>query len=101
MGRKGTNKVLDAFFRREPANGAKCQNPRFSVFGERIISTDGVTLYSYRMPIARWTRGDTLTLVEYGRAPTATTRSHVRETFSEAMRRSVTVERKQAIEVKS
>jgi hypothetical protein len=42
------------------------------------VSTDGHTLYSYTMPIARHAPDKTMLIVRYANAPSSTTRQHVR-----------------------
>lgn len=42
--RKNISKVIDAFMSRKPANGDS----------KRTCWTDGKTIYSYALPIARW-----------------------------------------------
>jgi len=65
--RKNAEKVLKAFEKGEPCH-------------EKTISTNGQSLYSYNMLIAYHEQNEekTIALVAYDRAPTATTRSHVR-----------------------
>lgn len=66
--RKNMAKVIEAFKRGESAVGDS----------KGTCSTDGTTVYSYRMPIARRLDGGAVQIVAYSSAPTATTRSQVR-----------------------
>jgi hypothetical protein len=47
-------------------------------FSDTPISTDGHTLYSYTMPIARHAPDKTMLIIRYNNAPSSTTRKHVR-----------------------
>lgn len=96
MAKKDTAKVVNAFLAGNECEGRPCPSN-----GLRRMRTDGRTLWSYAMPIARWVRhaGDPcIELVEYGRAPSATTRSHVRavETLATS---GLSIVRKEAIEL--
>jgi hypothetical protein len=62
--RKNAEKVLVAFEKGESCNG-------------KTIQTDGESLFSYNMLIGRHSEG-LVSLLDYGNAPSATTRSHVR-----------------------
>lgn len=66
--RKNMSKVIEAFKAGKAATGDS----------KRTCWTDGTTVYSYRMPIARRTDAGAIQVVAYGSAPTATTRSQVR-----------------------
>ncbi len=63
--RKNIQKVLEAFARGEALGGQTC-------------STSGQALFSYNLCIGyRKPNGDVV-LLEYGKAPSATTRSHIK-----------------------
>lgn len=66
--RKNISKVIEAFKAGREAIGDS----------KRSCSTDGTTVYSYRMPIARRVSGGAIVIVAYDDAPTPTTRSQVR-----------------------
>ncbi len=65
--RKNAEKVIKAFLEGKRAQGDS----------KKTIHTDGRVLYSYAMPIAAHTANG-VELIEYERAPSATTRSQVR-----------------------
>lgn len=67
MARKNMSKVIEAFKAGKSATGDS----------KRTCSTDGTTVYSYRMAIARRTDAGAIQIVAYSAAPTATTRSQV------------------------
>ena len=62
--RKNAEKIIGAFLDKAAAQ-------------DKTLRTDGATVWSYAMPIARWEDGRVHVLA-YRDAPTATTRSHVR-----------------------
>jgi hypothetical protein len=74
--RKAHENVIKAFVRGEPAHDVMQRE-----VGAYRIWTDGIQLFSYRMPIAeRVTHSKRVSfrLVDYAQAPTATTRAHIR-----------------------
>lgn len=80
--RKNIEKVINAFRAGKPAIGDS----------KRTCWTDGKTLFSYRMPIARHAKHANrgrIVLVRYSAAPTVTTRAQIRaceESFPNAVR---------------
>lgn len=64
--RKNISKVIAAFKARREMGDCR-----------RSCSTDGTTIYSYRMPIARRLGNGSIVILAYASAPTATTRSQV------------------------
>jgi hypothetical protein len=53
-------------------------NEQAKQFSGTPINTDGHTLYSYTMPIARHAPNKTMLIIRYANAPSSTTRTHVR-----------------------
>ena len=65
--RKNISKVIEAFKLRKPAKGDS----------KGTCSTDGNTIYSYAMPIARRDSDGSINVIARGTAPSVTTRSQV------------------------
>jgi hypothetical protein len=63
--------VIEAFLAEQPKK-----------FSGTHVSTDGHTLLSYDMPIARHAPNSTMLIIRYTSAPSTTTRTHVREVES-------------------
>ena len=55
-------------------------------FSGTHVSTDGHTLYSHTMPIARHAPNKTMLIIRYANAPSSTTRQHVRSVESDTRR---------------
>lgn len=82
MARKNATQVIEAFKvgkATAPAKETGRGGPSAGSVGYRnAIWTDGTCIYSYKMKIAERLDDGTIWIVEYSKAPTATTRSHVR-----------------------
>lgn len=72
-----TDLVIEAFLAEQPKQ-----------FSGTHVSTDGHTLYSYTMPIARHAPDKTMLIIRYANAPSSTTRQHVRgvESYTRQLR---------------
>lgn len=66
--RRNISKVIEAFKAGKAATGDS----------KRTCWTDGETVYSYAMPIAKRSANGSIAIINYSDAPTATTRSQVR-----------------------
>lgn len=73
----GQDKVITAFLQGKAADGPKCYNKNLSVFGERIIRTDGQVIYSYLMPIAFRGADGFVYLLDYKDGPSRTTKQQI------------------------
>jgi hypothetical protein len=65
--RKNMGRVIEAFKRGESATGDS----------KNTCSTDGTTVYSYRMPVARRLKNGRVQIVAYSASPTRTTTSQI------------------------